>query len=335
VKDEDLVVLGASEVAALLAGQEETILDVVEAAYRTHGRGQSIVPHSCFLHLPEGRERMIALPAYLGGDFEIAGMKWIASFPRNVARGLARASGLVVLNALATGRPCAVLEGAVVSAERTAASAALAGRLLHGATPPVTIGVLGAGAINLATLRYLRQVWPSIEHVLVYDLDPTRAVGFAALGRAALQGIRFELVSRWCALVENAALLSIATTAAAPYIDDLGDEAPTTVLHLSLRDLDPALVLNADNVVDDADHVCRAETSLHLAERNAGHRGFIRCALVDVLAGTQPPKRAYGTPTIFSPFGLGILDIAVAKLVCDRAAAQGVGTRIAFAAAAR
>ncbi len=334
VKDDDLVVLPASEVAVLLADQEATILEVVEAAYRAHGRGESIVPHSCFLRLPGGRERIVALPAYLGGDFGVAGMKWIASFPNNVTRGLERASGLVVLNSLVSGRPCAIVEGSVVSSERTAASAALAGRLLHGEEPPGTIGILGSGAINLATLRYLRHVWPSIDHVLVCDLSPSRAVGFIARGRAMLPKARFELVSDWSALVEHATLLSIATTSTAPYLDALGRGSLTTVLHLSLRDVDPALVLAADNVVDDADHVCRAETSLHLAERAAGHRGFIRCALADVLAGSQPPKRAYGSPTIFSPFGLGILDIAIAKLVCDRAQARGWGTRIPFAAAA-
>ena len=101
MNEDSLVVLTGDEVASLLAEEDATILDVVEVAYRTHGRGESVLPHSCFLHLPGG-ERIIALPAHLGGDFAVAGMKWIASFPENVARGRARASGLVVLNSLAT-----------------------------------------------------------------------------------------------------------------------------------------------------------------------------------------------------------------------------------------
>jgi ornithine cyclodeaminase len=334
MNDDSLVVLTADEVASLLAGEDATILDVVEAAYRTHGRGESVLPHSCFLRLPGGRERIIALPAHLGGDFAVAGMKWIASFPENVVRGRERASGLVVLNSLVTGRPCAVVEGSIVSAKRTAASAALAARVLHGDPAPSILGCIGAGTINLETLRFLLHVWPDVGRVLVFDLNAARGRAFVARATTMFPRVCVQVVGHWRRVVAESSLVSIATTAATPYLDDVGDGPLRTMLHLSLRDLDPAVVLVADTVVDDVDHVCRAETSLHLAERVTGNRRFIRCALADVLAGAQAARRAYDTLTIFSPFGLGILDIAVAKLVCDRAEARGMGTVIPFAATA-
>lgn len=334
MSDESLVVLSAAEVAALLAGEETTLLDVVEAVYRAHGRGDSVLPPSCFLHLPGGRERIIALPAHLGGEFAVAGMKWIASFPDNLMHGRPRASGLVVLNSLTTGQPCAVVEGSLVSAKRTAASAALAARLLHGEASPSTLGCVGAGAINLETLRFLLHVWPNVGRVLVYDLHAARAQAFVAQATRRSPGVCFQAVGHWRRVVAESALIAVATTATRPYLDDVGDGPLRTILHLSLRDMDPAVVLAADNVVDDVEHACRAETSLHLAERMTGGRDFIRCALADVLAGTHAARRAYDALTIFSPFGLGILDIAVAKLVCDRAEARGLGTRIPFAAAA-
>jgi N-[(2S)-2-amino-2-carboxyethyl]-L-glutamate dehydrogenase len=329
--DAALLFVTGDEVTALLRGQEAAIMAAIADAYAAHGRGESLAPHSTFLRFPGGRDRMIALPAYLGGRFGVAGIKWIASFPDNPARGLERASGVVVLSSLTTGRPTAILEGSVVSAKRTAASAAVAARALHATASDPEVGLLGCGIVNFETLRFLRHVWPALRTVRLHDLSAARAARFAASGAAAFPGLRYEHVPDARALLERATLVSIATTALEPHLGYLGGGPLQTVLHLSLRDLEPAVVLASDNVVDDPDHVCRADTSLHRAQRLVGHRGFIRCALADVLARRQPPKRDYGVPTIFSPFGLGILDIAVAQLVCERAATERRGLRLPFA----
>lgn len=331
-----LLVLSTSEVAELVRGEEALLMDVVAAAYRAHGRGDSVLPHSSFVRLPGGSDRIIALPAYLGGEFRVTGLKWIASFPGNVARGIERASGLVVLSSLVTGRPEAVVEASLISAKRTAASAAVAAGVLHRGTPPTVVGVLGCGTINLETLAFLRFMWPSVRRVVACDLSRRRADLFVARAARTLgEALDFRVAEDWRTLVRQVELLSIATTAMTPYVDGFGAEIPGTVLHLSLRDLAPTVMLAADNVVDDVDHVCRAETSLHLAERLVGDRSFIRCTLADELAGTTAAGALrYGRPTIFSPFGLGVLDIAVAKLVCERAEARGLGTRIPFAAEA-
>ena len=56
------------------------------------------------------------------------------------------------------------------------------------------------------------------------------------------------------------------------------------------------------------------------------HRDFIRCSLADVLIGRAEPRNDVHNTTIFSPFGLGILDLAVSKLVRDLAHATDSGT---------
>lgn len=331
MSDDRVVVLGADEVATLLQHQEGAVLGAVTQAYAAHGRGETVVPHSAFLRVPGGCDRFIALPAYLAAARPVAGMKWIASFPGNVGRGLERACGVVVLNCGSTGRPRAVLEASLVSARRTAASAALAARLLH-EEAPVAVGLLGCGVINFETLRFLLHVWPTIGRVLVCDLSPIRVAGFVARCRERFDGLPIEAVEGAQALAAEVPLLSIATTAMQPHLARIDGRVLRTVLHLSLRDLTPAVVLAADNVVDDADHVCRADTSLHLAEREVGHRGFIGRTLPAIVTGAAPAGGDPDRTTIFSPFGLGILDIAVAQLVWERAVACGMGTRLPFAA---
>ncbi len=101
------------------------------------------------------------------------------------------------------------------------------------------------------------------------------------------------------------------------------------MLHVSLRDVTVEGVLDAVNVVDDPDHVCRAATSVHLAETRVGSRSFIGATLGELLRDAEPGPRDPARTTLFSPFGLGVLDLALAGLVVREARAAGVGHEIA------
>jgi 2,3-diaminopropionate biosynthesis protein SbnB len=334
MNDGDILVIGGEDIRELLDGQEAAVLAAVRDAYLAHARGLSALPHSSFLRFP-GRDadRIIALPAFLGDGFEVAGLKWIASFPGNLDLGLARASAVLILNSCATGRPEAILEGSLISAARTAASAATAAAALLGGRPPERVGLIGAGLINLEVARFLRAALPGTARFLLYDLDPARAARAAAALRQAAAGgtaaVEAEVATDAGEVLSGCPLISFATTATRPHVADLsGCRRGAVILHVSLRDLTPQALLACDNIVDDPDHVCRAETSAHLAEQLTGSRAFIRCTLADVLQGHAAPRRDDESIAVFSPFGLGILDLAVGKLVRDRALAGGRSTLI-------
>ena len=326
----DIRILRAGEVRALLAGRELELIQTVRAAYEAHGRGASSLPHSTFLRFPDdNRNRIIALPAYLGGDDAIAGVKWIASFPGNHERGMERASAVVIVNSVETGRPEAILEGSLISASRTAASAALAAQYLHAGRPVGAVGLIGCGVINFTIARFLLAVFPAITTFVVFDINPQQAQQFAGRCQELRDGIRAVVAEDTDALLRSAALISFATTAVEPHIGDLSACAPgSTILHISLRDLTPALILACDNIVDDADHVSRAQTSVHLTEQLVRNRDFIRCTLADITSGAAPARVDPERIAVFSPFGLGVLDLAVSKLVLDQARASDQGTLI-------
>jgi ornithine cyclodeaminase len=330
MRDGDVLTLTGRDVSALLSGGELELIDVVRQAYEAHATGSTSLPHSTFLRFPaQPKDRIIALPAYLGDGFGVAGIKWISSFPGNLERKLDRASAVVVLNSAQTGHPEAFIEGSIISAKRTAASAALAARTLLDGRPAGTVGLLGCGVINFEVARFILAACPGVERFLVHDLNEQRARRFAEKCCGLSERIVAEVAGEHRALLREAAVLSLATTASEPHISDLSDCAPgSTILHISLRDLAPEAILACDNVVDDVDHVCRAQTSLHLAEQLAGTRAFIRCTLADILLGHAPARRDATSITVFSPFGLGVLDLAVASRVRSQAQAQGRGTVI-------
>ena len=323
--DGDIVVLTGRDVLSLLEGREAEVIRTVGAAYEAHAEGHSSLPHSIFLRFPDERNRIIGLPAYLGDGFEVAGMKWVSSFPGNLERGFDRASAVLVLNSPETGRPEAFVEGSVISARRTAAGAALAAQHLHAGRDATNFGLVGCGLINFEVTRFVRAVFPEVKTLTVFDLDERHAGQFARRCEQEF-GLRAEIAPDLGALLGRCPLVSFATTALKPYVEDLSACPPgATLLHVSLRDLTAEAILQARNVVDDADHVCRAQTSIHLAEQLVGNRDFIHCSLADILLGRAEARAEDDDIAVFSPFGLGVLDIAVAKLVCALAQEQNRG----------
>ncbi|WP_329210474.1 2,3-diaminopropionate biosynthesis protein SbnB [Streptomyces sp. NBC_01708] len=319
-------ILGREDVAAALDGLDPAVLDAVRTAYVLHGQGRSEVPFSGFLRPPgDDGSRIISLPAYLGGPEPVMGLKWISSFPANVERGLQRASSVQILNDLRTGYPTAVLEASQISASRTAASAALASRTLHGDRPVHTAGLIGCGTINRRVLDFLVLVHPELRTVTVQDAVPGRAATFAAQMAALRPEITFVAGDVDDAL--RAGTVSVATTDSTYWLDLAAHPdrpADQMILHLSLRDLSTDSVLNAYNVVDDIEHVMRERTSLHRAEQEVGHRRFVDEEIATVLGRTEAPVT--GRTVVFSPFGLGILDLAVARTILAAATRHGIGS---------
>ena len=123
-------------------------------------------------------------------------------------------------------------------------------------------------------------------------------------------------------LIRCADRVVFATGAAQPHGSVLAWFAHNSVvLHVSLRDLAPEIVLASTNIVDDSEHCLKANTSPHLAEQLTGKRDFLHGTLDDVMAARVrvPADR----PVVFSPFGLGVLDLAVGKYVYDEVVRSG------------
>jgi N-[(2S)-2-amino-2-carboxyethyl]-L-glutamate dehydrogenase len=317
-------VVSGAQVQQALQGREAQIMDLVEATYRLHGAGDSVNPPSYFLRFPDRpSSRIIALPASIGGPSPVDGLKWISSFPTNVAAGIPRASAVLILNDHDTGYPFACMESSIISAARTAASAALAAdRLSRGRPRPMRVGFIGVGLIARYIHTFLAGTGWSFAETGVFDLSADSAAGFRGYLEQTDTAGRVTVHDSAEELIRSSDLVVFATVAGEPHVHDVSwfDHNPL-VLHVSLRDLAPEILLASTNIVDDVEHCLKANTSPHLVEQLTGNRDFLAGTLDDVLAGrvTVPADR----PVVFSPFGLGVLDLAVGKHVYDEVVRSG------------
>ncbi len=320
-------VVNGSTVKDIIEGNKQSIFDAVEAAYKLHDDGETINPDSYFLRYPNRpNSRIIALPAHVGGEFQKSGIKWISSFPDNTTNNLARASAVLILNDAETGYPLACLEASLISSTRTAASAALAAEHLAPEPFTGTLGVIGTGVIARATVEWLLFRGWQFDKVSLFDLNREDAIRFGAW-LATEHNVIADVQETLEETVSSSSLVVFTTTAGQPYLRDEGIfEHKPTVLHLSLRDIGENVILESQNIVDDVDHCLKAGTSLHLTEIETGNRDFVAGTLADVLKRkVQPdPDRT----RIFSPFGLGVLDIAVGHLVLETAKTSGAASPV-------
>jgi ornithine cyclodeaminase len=305
-----LKVIGAKYIEQWLNKHPKRILELVKEVYLAHSQGRTVNPDSYFLRIPNSdTDRFIALPAVLEDEHPIVGIKWIASFPHNVVQGIDRASALLILNDRRTGYPLACMEGSAISATRTAASAVLGAHYLH-ITPGhiQQLAIIGCGPIAYRTLTLLVQLGWRIGGLMLCDTVPERAELFRK------KCSRLDVPCRLAHLTEtiqSSDMLIFATSAVCPTITQVEwfKHAPT-VLHMSLRDLSPEIILAGQNVADDVEHCLKANTSLDLASKNAGHSRFIDGDIADAITGRIVPDPM--RTRIFSPFGMGILDLATA-----------------------
>ena len=302
----------------------ETLVDVdrsielVEKAFAAHGRGETVMPAKVYLPVPEGDFR--AMPALVG---QVAGIKWVNAHPRNPARYLLPSvMALIIVNDPKTGQPLAVLEGALITALRTAAAAALATRLL--ANPAADrLGLFGCGAQASYQIRAIARV-RGLREILVYDRDPDRAVAL----RDSLPEFPIRIAPP--AEVAGAPILATITPSTTPYLAGDWVRPGTHINALGAdaagkEELDPAILQRGRIFVDDWEQATHSgEVNVPLSTGLIGE-DQIAGTLGEVVIGRVPGRTAAEEITIFDSTGLAVQDLVLADYVRRVAEERGLG----------
>jgi ornithine cyclodeaminase/alanine dehydrogenase-like protein (mu-crystallin family) len=327
LSQEDVVAAGGTDMAAMV--------DVIERAFRVKAAGEVRMPHKAMITWADepGTEerdgRIMAMPAYVGGEFDVAGLKWIPSVPDNPRRhGLPRANALVLLTSRQTGLPLAVMDGTVVSAMRTGAVTGVAVR--HLADPGTRVAcLLGAGVLAHTQLEALRAVLPELREVRVYDPDSDRCRRFCARARSA-SGLDVRPADASEQAVRGAGVVVPATMAVEPsFAAGCVDPGATVVL---VSSLDGPLDLHAVTdvlVVDDWEHESThpGRYAQRLVEAGiVAADGSDAVELSDIVTGRHPGRTAAGQRIVVTPVGLAMDDVAAAWHVLQGARSRGLGT---------
>jgi len=330
VTDASFIFLSQEDVVSAGGLDMAPTMEIVERALRLHATGQAVLPPKVSIHWghdldSEEREgRIMAMPAYVGGELDVAGLKWMPSVPGNAARGLPRGIGMILLSDRQTGLPVALLDGTIVSAMRTGAVGGIVA-LLFANPGRSLVAILGAGVQATTQLKALELVLP-LEEVRVWDVDPERARMFCE--REARDGFALVPVNDPADACREAPLIVAATMAPEPYVPPEWVAPGGTFLSISSFDPTIELIRQADVLVvdvweHDIDHPSRPFARA-LAAGIVSREDVVQ--LGEVLTGLKPGRTDPTQRVFVSPVGLGIEDVAGAWRVVQRAKELGIGT---------
>ena len=315
---------------------------IIRDVFHLHGNGQTILPDEAYLGWENSRGervRSLNMPAYIGGEMRCAGTKIINGNIANPARGIPRASGLTLLYDDLSVRMQCVMESAYLSSLRTASVSILAATLLEG--PPIeTAAVIGAGVIAQRHIELLLKYIPTLHTLLVYDLVATRVEQMHTALTAQLERrqVRLQKVDTTEAAVRPAQLIIPATTVTEGYIPFAWLQPGAIVVNVSLDDVLPDVVLNADLVVVDDWPLVKNDPRRLLGRMY--RQGEVvgpdeplptrECRRIDaqlgeIVTAAKPGRKNVKDRVLVNPFGLAIEDIALAAQVYRIAQEKNLG----------
>ena len=305
-----LLLLNADDVRKLI--DLPALFDGLERALRDLSAGNASVPPRTVARAPGGF--LGSMPGYLPGTLEA---KLVAVFPGNHERGLPSHQALIALFDEETGMPLCVMDGTVITAVRTGATAAVAARALarEGAR---TLAILGAGVQGGSHL----DAFPEM-----FELDDIRVVSRSPRHAERLAGSypQARVVGSFEEAVRGADLVCCCTDAEGPVLAHAWLVPGAHVSSVGVgAEVDEATVRAASIFVE-----WRGAAENPPPTGSAELQGLDRASIAEigeVLAGTHPGRRSDDELTLYKSTGHAVEDAAAARQVFDRASAEAVGT---------
>jgi alanine dehydrogenase len=291
------------------------VINVVEEAFRMSGEDRGKMPAKTYLSLEHGDFR--AMPAALPG---CAGMKWVNVHPQNPSLGLPSIMAILIYSDPETGYPLAIMDATEITAYRTGAAAAVASRYL--ARPnSQTIGIIGAGFQAHTQILAHAELFSSVS-INVFDVSKTavdrlvQSLSQLSIRNCSIQeAVASDIV---CTLTPSRSpIIKKEWIAAGTHINAVGADAP------GKQELDPSILKEAIVVVDDLEQASTSGEINVPIQKGIYSIGEVYGTLAELIVGKKKGRTDDRVITLFDSTGLAVEDIAVAKLLFEKAQQAG------------
>ncbi len=357
LSEPDMIAAGVTDMAECVDTMTDMLALFARGDYRMAGTENN--SHGAQIYFPQQSEfegmpldapdrRFMAMPAYLGGDYQMAGCKWYGSNVENKKRGLPRSILMFTLNDKDTGAPLAIMSANLLSAYRTGAIPGVGARYLAREDARV-VGIVGPGPMNRTSLESFVAVRPGIDTVKVAGRSQAGVDAFIDWARAKFPQIaHFEQVADTEAAVRDSDIVSIAVPSTSgsenyPYVADEWVKPGAFICCSAHLQLEEGLVQRSRHVAD-----ARKIYQAWAAELPApAHEivGIWGINLVDrvrdgrmtpeqfedigeIIDGLAPGRQQEDEVFVYSVGGMPVEDVAWATKVYRNAVERGIGTKL-------
>lgn len=358
LNEEDMVAAGVKDMAGCIEAMEEMFKLMKVGNYRMGGaNGNS---HGCMVMFPESSpfpempvdgpdRRFMAMPAYLGGTFDMAGMKWYGSNCANKEKGLPRSILMLTLNDKDTGAPLAYMSANILSAYRTGAVPGVGYKHLSRPDAKV-VGIIGPGVMSKTALAAIMAVRPGIETIKVKGRGAASLQKFIEHVKTEYPQVEVYAVDTMEEAVRDSDIISASTSTPTgdpskyPFIEEEWIKPGALISSTAALNFSDDFIINRARTV--TDNIKLYEAWEEEMKPNAYHTVPIPAVRVmdliaegkmtldqvddlgDILMGRIPLHRDENEIIVYSIGGMPVEDVAWGTMVYRNALKKGIGTRL-------
>lgn len=329
---EETLLLNQDDVKNLITMKE--VVDICNKTFQDMGNKKVVNPTKVLLDLGESspfpayQGFMNAMPAYVGW-LDVAGIKWAGGMLQRKELGLPYITSLILLINPEKGNFIGAMDGEFITNYRTGAQTANALKYIKQNKESITLGLYGAGQQGRTQTMALSELF-DIEKLIVYDVFEQASESFKKEMESYVKG---EIViAKTPEEAANADTIVCVTQAKEPFLKDEWVKEGTVIFPMgSYQECEDSVLLNADHIIVDHVEQCLHRGALSkLVEENKISEKNIFATIGELAVEKKKIENQESKITVCIPIGTGALDIAVAKVVLDKAKVNRVNQSFRF-----